>query len=51
MQFAPGTNWSYAHTSFMILGTILQSGLGHAGRRGGDHHAGRFMASLFCDAA
>jgi CubicO group peptidase (beta-lactamase class C family) len=23
MQFAPGTNWSYAHTNFMILGDIL----------------------------
>ena len=23
MQFAPGTNWSYAHTNFMILGEIL----------------------------
>jgi CubicO group peptidase (beta-lactamase class C family) len=23
MQFAPGTNWSYAHTNFMILGKIL----------------------------
>jgi CubicO group peptidase (beta-lactamase class C family) len=23
MQFAPGTNWSYAHTNFMILGQIL----------------------------
>ena len=23
MQFAPGTNWSYAHTNFMILGRIL----------------------------
>lgn len=22
-QFAPGTNWSYAHTNFMILGQIL----------------------------
>ncbi len=22
-QFAPGTNWSYSHTSFMILGEIL----------------------------
>src|SRR5438046_4904189 len=22
-QFAPGTNWSYAHTNFMILGEIL----------------------------
>ncbi|MEZ0284929.1 MAG: serine hydrolase domain-containing protein [Thermoleophilia bacterium] len=22
-QFAPGTNWSYAHTNFMILGNIL----------------------------
>jgi len=24
MQFAPGTNWSYAHTNFMILGHILE---------------------------
>jgi CubicO group peptidase (beta-lactamase class C family) len=23
VQFAPGTNWSYAHTNFMILGEIL----------------------------
>lgn len=23
MQFAPGANWSYAHTNFMILGEIL----------------------------
>jgi CubicO group peptidase (beta-lactamase class C family) len=23
VQFAPGTNWSYAHTNFMILGDIL----------------------------
>ncbi len=23
IQFAPGTNWSYAHTNFMILGEIL----------------------------
>jgi CubicO group peptidase (beta-lactamase class C family) len=23
LQFAPGTNWSYAHTNFMILGRIL----------------------------
>ena len=23
LQFAPGTNWSYAHTNFMILGQIL----------------------------
>ena len=23
MQFEPGTNWSYAHTNFMILGEIL----------------------------
>ena len=23
MQFPPGTNWSYAHTNFMILGKIL----------------------------
>jgi CubicO group peptidase (beta-lactamase class C family) len=23
VQFAPGTNWSYAHTNFMILGRIL----------------------------
>jgi CubicO group peptidase (beta-lactamase class C family) len=23
MQFAPGANWSYAHTNFMILGKIL----------------------------
>lgn len=23
MQFAPGTNWSYSHTNFMILGEIL----------------------------
>ncbi|HEY7013460.1 MAG TPA: serine hydrolase domain-containing protein [Streptosporangiaceae bacterium] len=23
MQFRPGTNWSYAHTNFMILGHIL----------------------------
>lgn len=23
LQFAPGTNWSYAHTNFMILGDIL----------------------------
>lgn len=23
MQFPPGTNWSYAHTNFMILGEIL----------------------------
>ena len=23
VQFAPGTNWSYAHTNFMILGQIL----------------------------
>jgi CubicO group peptidase (beta-lactamase class C family) len=22
-QFAPGTNWSYAHTNFMILGEVL----------------------------
>lgn len=24
LQFAPGTNWSYAHTNFMILGHILE---------------------------
>src|SRR6266705_5226353 len=24
IQFAPGTNWSYAHTNFMILGEILR---------------------------
>jgi CubicO group peptidase (beta-lactamase class C family) len=29
VQFAPGTNWSYAHTNFMILGEIL-SKIGHA---------------------
>ena len=23
MQFEPGTNWSYAHTNFMILGEML----------------------------
>lgn len=23
MQFAPGANWSYAHTNFMILGKVL----------------------------
>ena len=23
VQFAPGTNWSYSHTNFMILGVIL----------------------------
>jgi len=23
VQFAPGTNWSYAHTNFMILGEVL----------------------------
>jgi CubicO group peptidase (beta-lactamase class C family) len=23
MQFPPGTNWSYAHTNFMILGEVL----------------------------
>ena len=23
MMFDPGTNWSYAHTNFMILGEIL----------------------------
>ncbi|MEF2979015.1 serine hydrolase domain-containing protein [Subtercola sp. YIM 133946] len=23
MQFAPGTNWSYSHTNFMILGQLL----------------------------
>jgi CubicO group peptidase (beta-lactamase class C family) len=23
LQFAPGTNWSYSHTNFMILGEIL----------------------------
>jgi CubicO group peptidase (beta-lactamase class C family) len=23
VQFAPGTNWSYAHTNFMVLGEIL----------------------------
>jgi CubicO group peptidase (beta-lactamase class C family) len=23
VQFAPGTNWSYSHTNFMILGAIL----------------------------
>ncbi|GAA2354575.1 hypothetical protein Cme02nite_47690 [Catellatospora methionotrophica] len=23
MQFAPGTNWSYSHTNFMVLGEIL----------------------------
>jgi CubicO group peptidase (beta-lactamase class C family) len=23
MQFEPGTNWSYAHTNFMVLGEIL----------------------------
>ncbi len=27
-QFAPGTNWSYAHTNFMILGQILAK-IGH----------------------
>jgi hypothetical protein len=26
MQFKPGTNWSYAHTNFMILGHILGTG-------------------------
>jgi CubicO group peptidase (beta-lactamase class C family) len=28
VQFAPGTNWSYSHTNFMILGEIL-SMIGH----------------------
>jgi CubicO group peptidase (beta-lactamase class C family) len=28
MEFAPGTNWSYAHTNFMILGEVL-SKIGH----------------------
>ena len=28
VQFAPGTNWSYSHTNFMILGEILAK-LGH----------------------
>jgi len=28
VQFAPGTNWSYSHTNFMILGQIL-SEIGH----------------------
>jgi CubicO group peptidase (beta-lactamase class C family) len=28
VQFAPGTNWGYAHTNFMILGQIL-SKIGH----------------------
>ena len=28
VQFAPGTNWSYSHTNFMILGEIL-SEIGH----------------------
>ena len=28
VQFAPGTNWSYSHTNFMILGEIL-SKIGH----------------------
>jgi CubicO group peptidase (beta-lactamase class C family) len=27
-QFAPGTNWSYSHTNFMILGEILAK-IGH----------------------
>jgi CubicO group peptidase (beta-lactamase class C family) len=29
VQFAPGTNWSYSHTNFMILGEILAK-IGHA---------------------
>ena len=29
LQFAPGTNWSYSHTNFMILGAILAK-IGHA---------------------
>ena len=29
LQFSPGTNWSYSHTNFMILGEIL-SKIGHA---------------------
>jgi CubicO group peptidase (beta-lactamase class C family) len=29
VQFAPGANWSYSHTNFMILGEIL-SKIGHA---------------------
>jgi CubicO group peptidase (beta-lactamase class C family) len=28
LQFAPGTNWSYSHTNFMILGEILAK-IGH----------------------
>lgn len=28
VQFAPGTNWSYSHTNFMILGEILAK-VGH----------------------
>jgi CubicO group peptidase (beta-lactamase class C family) len=28
IQFAPGTNWSYSHTNFMILGAILAK-IGH----------------------
>jgi CubicO group peptidase (beta-lactamase class C family) len=28
LEFAPGTNWSYAHTNFMILGHILAK-IGH----------------------
>ena len=28
LQFEPGTNWSYAHTNFMILGHILEKGAG-----------------------
>jgi CubicO group peptidase (beta-lactamase class C family) len=28
VQFSPGTNWSYSHTNFMILGEIL-SKIGH----------------------
>ena len=33
LQFEPGTNWSYAHTNFMILGHILSEIGGGAARR------------------
>ena len=24
MEFAPGTNWGYSHTNYVILGRVLQ---------------------------
>ena len=32
LQFEPGTNWSYAHTDFMILGHIVEKVAGSPAR-------------------